>query len=101
MKATGDNRILWCSAAQAFTATDTSMNLYSNYMRGQIRQYLTNHLRMVPDAVVLVATLRPATPAPTPAAAAAAVTAANGASPTASAYVVMKPRAPCQTLELP
>eukprot|EP00208_Stichococcus_sp_RCC1054_P006263 CAMPEP_0206140496 /NCGR_PEP_ID=MMETSP1473-20131121/9600_1 /ASSEMBLY_ACC=CAM_ASM_001109 /TAXON_ID=1461547 /ORGANISM="Stichococcus sp, Strain RCC1054" /LENGTH=451 /DNA_ID=CAMNT_0053534655 /DNA_START=441 /DNA_END=1796 /DNA_ORIENTATION=- len=56
----------------AFTSTEKSMNLYTNYMRGQIRQYLTNHLRMVPDAVVLVATLRPAAPAPTPAPAPAA-----------------------------
>lgn len=61
------------------------MNLYTNYMRGQIRQYLTNHLRMVPDAVVLVATLRPAAPAPTPAPAPAAT--ANSASSAATAYV--------------
>lgn len=43
---------------QVFAATDDRIGLYTRYMRGQIRSYLTNHLRLVPDAVVLVATLR-------------------------------------------
>lgn len=38
-------------------ATDDRYGLYTRYMRGQIRQYLENHLRIAPDAVVLVATL--------------------------------------------
>ena len=48
--------------SQVFAASDDRIGLYTRYMRGQIKSYLTNHLRLVPDAVVLVATLR-ATPA--------------------------------------
>lgn len=52
-------------------------------MRGQIRQYLENHLRIVPDAIVLIATLRPRSQQPTAAAAAASspgrVNGSNGA----------------------
>lgn len=42
-----------------FAASEDRLGLYTRYMRNQIRIYLENHLKVAPDAVVLVAVLLP------------------------------------------
>ncbi len=69
-------------------------------MRGQIRQYLENHLRIVPDAIVLIATLRPRSQQLTAAAAATSSPGrVNGSNGAAADSAAASPPAPASAAD--